>query len=53
MTVSPATQAVTTGTPVTATATWSGLLANTRYLGAVNFGDGTNSLGRTLVNVLP
>ncbi len=35
------------------TASWSGLAANTRYLGAVNFGDGTNSLGRTFVSVLP
>jgi hypothetical protein len=53
MTATPASQAVTLGTPATVTAAWSGLAANTRYLGAVNFGDGTNPLGRTIVNVLP
>jgi subtilisin family serine protease len=53
MTVSPTSTSVTSGTPVDVTATWSGLQANTRYLGAVTFGDGTATFGRTLVNVLP
>jgi hypothetical protein len=53
MTATPASQAVTLGTPATVTAAWSGLAANTRYLGAVNFSDGTTPLGRTIVNVLP
>jgi hypothetical protein len=53
MTATPASQAVTLGTPATVTAAWSGLAANTRYLGAVNSGDGTTPLGRTIVNVLP
>jgi hypothetical protein len=53
MTATPASQAVTLGNTATVTAAWSGLAANTRYLGAVNFDDGTNPLGRTIVNVLP
>ncbi len=53
MTATPASQTVTAATPTTVTAAWSGLQANTRYLGAVNFGDGTSTFGRTLVSILP
>ncbi|HEY5848079.1 MAG TPA: S8 family serine peptidase [Microlunatus sp.] len=53
LTVTPASTSVTTGTPVSLTAAWTGLTAGTRYLGAVNYSDGTAALGRTLVNVLP
>ena len=52
LTVTPATQAVTGGRPVSATLAWSGLTAGTRYLGAVNWTDGTASVGRTLVAIL-
>jgi subtilisin family serine protease len=53
MTVSPVTQQVTTAQPATVTASWSGLDAGRRYLGAVTFDDGTTAITRTLVNVLP
>jgi hypothetical protein len=52
LTVTPATQAVTGGRPVSATLAWSGLTAGTRYLGAVNWTDGTAPAGRTLVAIL-
>jgi hypothetical protein len=44
--VSPA----TIGTQ-THTATFNGLVANTRYLGRVEYTDGTNALGRTLLSI--
>ena len=44
--VSPA----TIGTQ-THTATFNGLAANTRYLGRVEYTDGTNALGRTLLSI--
>ena len=53
LTVTPASASVTTGTPVSLTAAWTGLTAGSRYLGAVNYRDGTAALGRTLVNILP
>ena len=53
LTITPASQSVTGGVPATVTAAWSGLTAGTRYLGAVNFSDGTSTVGRTLFNVLP
>jgi hypothetical protein len=51
MTVSPTSTSVTTGTPVTFTATFSGLAAKTRYLGAVDYDDGSAIIGRTFVAV--
>ncbi len=51
MTVDPTTTPVVTGETVTFTAAWTGLDADARYLGAVNFSDATDSLGRTLVSV--
>jgi hypothetical protein len=35
----------------THTASFSGLAPNTRYLGRVDYNDGTNALGRTLLSV--
>jgi hypothetical protein len=51
LTVTPASQAVTTGTPVTITASWSGLTPGARYLGIVSYGDGTSALGQTVVAI--
>jgi hypothetical protein len=53
LTATPASQAVTTSTPTTVTANWTGLDAGRRYLGYLTFSDGTANVGRTLVNVLP
>lgn len=53
LTVTPATLPVRTAKPATLTATWSGLTAGTRYLGAIDFGDGTSQIGRTVVSVAP
>ncbi|HST65046.1 MAG TPA: S8 family serine peptidase [Mycobacteriales bacterium] len=50
LTATPASQAVTAGTPVTVTATWSGL-APGRWLGRVSYGDGTATAGGTFVRV--
>ncbi len=44
--VAPATPGIQTHT-----ATFSGLAANTRYLGEVRYSDGTAILGRTLLTV--
>ena len=52
LTVTPASQAVTGGRPASATVAWTGLSAGTRYLGAVDWSDGTSSVGRTLVAIL-
>jgi hypothetical protein len=52
LTVTPATQAVTVGRPASATVAWTGLAAGTRYLGAVDWTDGTSAVGRTLVAIL-
>jgi hypothetical protein len=49
--VSPASQAVTLGTAASVNVGWSGLTAGTRYLGVIAFGDGTNSVGRTIVSI--
>jgi hypothetical protein len=51
LTASPASRSVKSSTPVTITARWSGLSPGVRYLGALNFSDGTNNVGRTLVTV--
>ena len=53
LTVTPATQEVTSAQPATVTASWTGLDAGRRYLGAVTFDDGTAAVASTLVNVLP
>ncbi|WP_239153853.1 S8 family peptidase [Virgisporangium aliadipatigenens] len=51
LSVSPATQNVTTGQQATVTASWSGLTPGVRYLGVVDFADATASRGQTLVDV--
>jgi hypothetical protein len=51
LTATPASQAVTVGTPVTVTAAWSGLTGGQRYLGRVSYGDGTATAGGTFVLV--
>ena len=50
-TATPATQSVTLAKTATVTAGWSGLAAGTSYLGVIDFGDGTNTIGSTVVSV--
>ena len=52
LTATPASQSVTGGKPASVAIGWSGLDPTARYLGAVVYGDGTSTVGRTLVNVL-
>jgi len=47
----PSSTTASTGTPVSYTATFSGLTAGTRYLGAVDYSDGTAIIGRTFLAV--
>lgn len=53
LTATPASQSVTTGTPATVTAAWTGLTSGTHYLGALFYSDGSAEVGRTLVTVNP
>jgi hypothetical protein len=53
LTATPASQSVTTAVPATVTIGWSGLVAGTRYLGVVDYGDGSNTIGSTIVAVTP
>ena len=50
LTATPASQSVTLGNPATVTLNWSGL-ASGRYLGLVNYDDGTGPIGSTLVSI--
>jgi subtilisin family serine protease len=50
LTATPASQSVTTGQAAGVALNWSGLTPG-RYLGAVVFGDGTSTVGQTLVSV--
>jgi len=50
-TATPATQSVTSAVTATVTAGWSGLTPGTSYLGVIDFGDGTNTIGSTVVSV--
>ena len=50
LTVTPASQSVTLGNPASITLSWSGL-ASGRYLGRVNYDDGTSAIGSTLVSI--
>ncbi|MDQ2914059.1 MAG: S8 family serine peptidase [Chloroflexota bacterium] len=43
--------AVTIGATASVTATWTGLTAGTKYLGWINYSDGTSSVGRTIVSI--
>ncbi|MBO0869759.1 MAG: S8 family serine peptidase [Micromonosporaceae bacterium] len=51
LTATPASQSVTGGTAATVTLGWSGLTAGSRYLGVLDYGDGTNTIGQTVVAV--
>ncbi|WP_249714564.1 S8 family peptidase [Rhizomonospora bruguierae] len=51
LTVTPASQAVTTGAEASLTLGWTGLTAGTRYLGLVVLNDGTSEIARTIVNL--
>jgi subtilisin family serine protease len=51
LTASPASQAVALGGPATVTVAWNGLTAGTHYLGVVEYGDGSSTVGRTIVAV--
>ncbi|HKO27509.1 MAG TPA: hypothetical protein VJU80_08645, partial [Solirubrobacteraceae bacterium] len=50
LTATPTSQSVTLGTPTTVNLTWSGL-ASGRWLGNVNYGDGSTTIGSTLVSI--
>lgn len=51
--VTPSPVDTETGVPVELTATWSGLEAATRYLGAIGYDFGNGEVGHTLVTVVP
>lgn len=51
LTVTPPSVAATVGEATSLTATWSGLTAGTRYIGRLSYGDGTSTLGGTVVRV--
>ena len=51
LTVTPASQPVTTGGKTSITLAWSGLTAGARYLGIVSYSDGSATIGRTLVSI--
>ena len=51
LTATPASQSVTLANTATVTAGWSGLTPGTSYLGVIDFGDGTNTIGSTVVSV--
>lgn len=51
LTVTPASQAATTGQPAPITASWTGLTVGTKYLGSVTYGNGTSAIGRTIVRI--
>jgi len=51
LTVTPSSFPAGVGTAVDLTLDWTGLETGTRYLGAVNFSDGTDVVGRTLVSI--
>ncbi|WP_238334918.1 S8 family serine peptidase [Kribbella amoyensis] len=51
LTATPETQQVTAASQVSVTAAWTGLTAGTRYLGQLNFSDGADGRGTTVVRV--
>ncbi|MGC1208407.1 MAG: S8 family serine peptidase, partial [Ornithinimicrobium sp.] len=51
LTVSPDTVPVSAAETVEMTATWSGLADDTRYMGAINYINGSSPAGRTLVSI--
>jgi hypothetical protein len=53
LTVNPASQPVTMGQQIEFTAAWNGLTAGTRYLGVIDWGDGSTTVGRTTITARP
>ena len=53
LTATPSSQSVTTAVPATVTVGWNGLVAGTRYLGQIQYTDGTDTIGNTIVEVAP
>jgi hypothetical protein len=51
LSVTPASQKATFAGPAPFTATWTGLTAGTRYLGVIEFGNGSTVIGQTVVQV--
>jgi subtilisin family serine protease len=51
LTATPASQSVTLGGNATVNLSWSGLSPATRYAGVLTFSDGTNTVGRTIINI--
>jgi hypothetical protein len=51
LTATPASQAVQAAGQVSVTAAWTGLTANTRYLGRLAFSDGADGSGSTLIRI--
>jgi Subtilase family/Fibronectin type-III domain/PA domain/Peptidase inhibitor I9 len=51
VTVTPAAQSVTSATAAPVTVAWSGLTSGRHYLGYVDYGDGTSTIGRSVVTV--
>jgi subtilisin family serine protease len=51
LTVTPPSQAVTTGGAANVSVSWTGLTAGRHYLGGVEFGNGSASLGMTIVSI--
>jgi hypothetical protein len=51
LTVTPASRQVTTGGDATLTVAWNGLTVGSRYLGVIEFGNGTATIARTIVAV--
>lgn len=53
LTVKPASQKASAGTETKVTAAWSALKSGERYLGLLEYGDGSTTRGSTLVSVTP
>ncbi|MEU7822421.1 S8 family serine peptidase [Catellatospora sp. NPDC049133] len=51
LTATPATQTAAVNGPATVTATWTGLTAGVRYLGVLAYGNGSSSVGQTVLSV--
>jgi hypothetical protein len=53
LTATPPSQAVTSAVPATVTIGWSGLASGTRYLGQIEYTDGSSTIGSTIVAIGP
>jgi hypothetical protein len=52
MSVTPESTPAVISEPVQVTVEWADLAADSRYLGSVNYSDGTETIGKTLVSVV-